>query len=200
MGDDATHLGGAHFDFQGGGHDELGVVHLIHLVDLPLVPVHAVEIPQEHRQLLVVEAVGGHLPLLEGGQGGLDLVFQLALVAVKEHQVEVGGEHLLLPVFLLQGVDAVVDDLDAGLQLLLGEDAALVAALEGLDLLILPLDVAVQHHGALDFHQVGGVLGAYAADHAAQGPINGVGPPVGAEKAELHRRDLNGRPKILPAV
>ena len=200
MGDNPPHLGRPHFHFQRRGHDELGVVHGIYLLYLPLIPVHSVEIPQEYRQFLVVQTMGRHLSLLEGGQGGLNLVFQLALVAVEEHQVKVGGEHLVLPVFPFQGVDTVVDDLDAGLQLLLGKDAPLIAALEGLDFFILSVDVAVQHQGPLNLHQVGGVLGAHAADDAAQGPVDGIGAPVGAEKAELHRRDLDGCPKILPAV
>ena len=200
VGDDAVDLRGAHLDFQRLRQDELVVVGGFICINFTLVKVNTVGVTKENSQFFVVQTMGCHFALHQGGHGHGNLVFQLPLVTVKQNQIEMRHQYLFFQVQGAQFVDAVVDDLNTGLQLFLGEDASLIASFQRVDLIIFTLNVFIQHHGPLNLHQIGSIFGANIADHAAQRPVNGVGAAVGTEEAELHSGDLDGSTEIVVAV
>ena len=166
------------------------------LLDVPLVEIDLVGVLEEDGQLLVVQPLHGHLAVLEQLLGLSDLVLQLALVALKEHQVIEAVGDLSVGAVAVDLVDAVVLHLDPGLELVLFKDAVLVALAEHLQLFVFLVQVAVVHDGPLQLHDVGAVAGMDGPEHPAQAVLDGVVPSVLAEEAEFHGIDLKDRPVV----
>ena len=184
-------------DVHGLGHGPLDVVLRVDVLNIPLVEVDLVGVFQEDGQLLVVQTVGGHLAGLEQLLGLAHFDFQLPLVALIEDQVEEGGGDLMLAAETLQLLDPVVFDLHPGLELLLAEEAVFIGLAQNLELFVFALEIAVIDDRPLQLDDVGAEAGVDGPQDAAQAAVDGVGPAVLAEEAELHRLDLQDSAVIL---
>ena len=200
VGDDMVHLYPANLDVHRLRHGPHRVILGLDAFNVPFVEVDLVGILQKDRQLLVVQPMDRHLSVGQKLLRFADPQLKLPLIALKEDQIIEAARDLVFTAQTLKLLDPVVFDLHAGLKLLLGEEAVLIGFPQSFQLLILPLEVAVIDDRTLELDDVGAVVGVEGTQNPTQAALNGVGPAMLAEKAELNRVDLQNRPVICPIL
>ena len=200
MGHDMIDLHRARLNVHRLRHGPLGVIPRVDALNIALVEVQLVGVLQKHRQLLIVQALGGHLRRAQRVHRRFHLSVQLALVALEKHQIVKRLDNSGVIAQPPHIVDPVIHDLDAGLVLLLRKHSLFKGRFQFPQPVILQLKAAVIHDRPLNLDNVRGIFGADRPKDAPKPALDGIGTAVRTEKAELHRGDLHHRAKIFAAV
>ena len=200
VGDDVIDLHVTVFDVDHVRHGPGRQVLAAQGVHVMLVEVHLVGVFEEQCKALVVQASYGQFALAQGFQRVAQHHVQLPPVAFEENQVEKLVQHPLLLAEVPQLVDAVILDLDADLVFLLGQKPAFEGAGQLPHLPPLPVQIGVVVDGPLQLDDVGAVLAVDGAQDAPQAGFDGSAAAALAEKAELHRVDLDDTAVVVLPV
>ena len=182
------------------GHRPLCIVLRRDFIHFALVEVQLVGILQKNGQLLGVQPLCLHLTGPQRIQCAEYLVFQLPFIAVKEHQIIEGFNHLILIAQIAQLVDSVVQHFHTGFQLQLSDQPIFIGGTQLVQLAVLLLQISIVPNRPFNFYNVGRKLRVQASQHATQTAFNAVSAAMGTEKPELHRIDLKDSTIVLSSV
>ena len=183
------------------GHCPADIVLGLYLFDIPLVEIEGVGIFEEYSQLAGrLEPAHRELALFHGCHGRVGIYLQLTLVDIEQDKIIEGLDDLVIKADIPHGVDAVILDLDADLQLILREQTFFVCGLEFIELIIFSVQIIIIDHRAVYLDYIGRIFHFQGAEDLAEAVFDRSVAPELAEEAEFYRVDLDNGAVILAVI
>ena len=202
---DNSHIMGdhlVHFDPTGGKaqpfrHCPVYPVFRIDLINLIFFKIQLIGILQEDGQSAAVQPTGMDLTLFQSFQGLVHQGIQFPPVLVIKDDIEIGFDDTVVGTEIIDLADPFIFDLNSGLQLFLGDEAALIGLLEIPQLPVLCFKVTVIKDGSLQLYDINAKISGHAPEYPSETRLNRIVPAMLREETEFHGIDLDHRTHVI---